>query len=232
MKKALALITGLMFSLGMSVAAEAYTITYNHDLAANGTDYISPYVNSPVPAPSVINLRYNDFDGTPTNVGSLSGNYALVTGLTVNHNAPPYGLSQKDQTQYLTVPNDIHTSPQSATLTFGQNYDYLGLWWGSFDAYNSLTFMNDGSDVLTLRGSQLPPPSLSNGDQTSQLSNQYVNFYGIDFDAIKFTSTQYAFEADNIAVGNVVPEPGTMMLLGFGMLGLAIYGKRRMNKEA
>ena len=29
-----------------------------------------------------------------------------------------------------------------------------------------------------------------------------------------------------------VPEPGTMMLLGIGMLGMAIYGKRRMNKEA
>ena len=33
-------------------------------------------------------------------------------------------------------------------------------------------------------------------------------------------------------VNNPVPEPGTMMLLGFGMLGLAVYGKRRMNKEA
>ncbi len=29
-----------------------------------------------------------------------------------------------------------------------------------------------------------------------------------------------------------VPEPGTMMLLGLGMAGLAVYGKRRMNKEA
>lgn len=29
-----------------------------------------------------------------------------------------------------------------------------------------------------------------------------------------------------------VPEPGTMMLLGLGMLGMAIYGKRRMNREA
>jgi hypothetical protein len=29
-----------------------------------------------------------------------------------------------------------------------------------------------------------------------------------------------------------VPEPGTMMLLGIGMFGLAVFGKRRMNKEA
>jgi hypothetical protein len=34
------------------------------------------------------------------------------------------------------------------------------------------------------------------------------------------------------SVAPAVPEPGTMVLLGFGMLGLAIYGKRRMNREA
>jgi hypothetical protein len=36
---------------------------------------------------------------------------------------------------------------------------------------------------------------------------------------------------DNVT-NNPVPEPGTMALLGFGMLGLAIFGKRRMNKVA
>jgi len=31
---------------------------------------------------------------------------------------------------------------------------------------------------------------------------------------------------------NPVPEPGTIILLGAGLLGLAIFGKRRMNKDA
>lgn len=43
------------------------------------------------------------------------------------------------------------------------------------------------------------------------------------FDSSKLTASGY----DNTAV----PEPGTMILLGAGLLGLAVYGKRRMNKE-
>jgi hypothetical protein len=45
----------------------------------------------------------------------------------------------------------------------------------------------------------------------------------------KFLSTT-SFDAS--LTGSPVPEPGTMMLLGIGMLGLAVYGKRRMNKDA
>ncbi|NVN89424.1 MAG: PEP-CTERM sorting domain-containing protein [Desulfuromonadales bacterium] len=56
-----------------------------------------------------------------------------------------------------------------------------------------------------------------------------------DFSSIRiYTPTgPYASNQEFIS-GDVapVPEPGTMALLGFGMFGLAIFGKRRMNKES
>ena len=35
-----------------------------------------------------------------------------------------------------------------------------------------------------------------------------------------------------LVTSNPVPEPSTIILLGTGMLFMAVYGKRRMNKEA
>jgi len=51
---------------------------------------------------------------------------------------------------------------------------------------------------------------------------------GLDTDSISDVSFQYgtALTEPNIP-HNPVPEPGTMVLLGAGFLGLAIYGKRR-----
>ena len=37
----------------------------------------------------------------------------------------------------------------------------------------------------------------------------------------------HCFYLDNVSV-EAVPEPGTILLLGFGLLGLAFYGRKRM----
>ncbi len=65
--------------------------------------------------------------------------------------------------------------------------------------------------------------------------------YSIKFDDLDITDNSHGSGYDLTATFRLdhegsaaapVPEPGTMMLLGLGMAGLAVYGKRRMNKEA
>jgi len=46
------------------------------------------------------------------------------------------------------------------------------------------------------------------------------------------TAADYSDWVIRLESAQPVPEPGTMMLLGLGMLGMAVYGKRRQNKEA
>lgn len=59
--------------------------------------------------------------------------------------------------------------------------------------------------------------------------------YDIDLGVRNATGGLLADSHIQVVVGDgaaPVPEPGTMMLLGLGMAGLAVFGKRRMNKEA
>jgi hypothetical protein len=103
--------------------------------------------------------------------------------------------------------------------------------WGSVDTFNTLEFLGAGDTVLaTVVGSQIFDPA--NGDQSNPNTNPLVTFtvqdsiYG-QVTALRFRSTQNAFEFDNLAVA--VPEPSTwaMMIGGFGLLGAAVRRSRR-----
>lgn len=48
-------------------------------------------------------------------------------------------------------------------------------------------------------------------------------------DHLKYVFAPFSHDAET---NPPVPEPGTLMLLGVGMFGLAIFGKRRMSKNA
>lgn len=208
MKKFIAILGACML-FGMSGVASAYTLSYG-GVQANGGF-----------SSALAGAQVDTFDGSAFSLTWGAGSGAITTGSVPSVAAAPYGPLGADQTRYAAV-----TGSQTFSLPGLSNY--LGLWWGSVDSYNSITFLKGGvATGDTVVGNQISSPA--DGNWTNSATNLYVNISGLSaFDGFTLTSGTPAFEVDNIAVAPV-PEPGTMMLLGAGFLGLAIYGKRRKN---
>lgn len=151
---------------------------------------------------------------------SCIGDFALVTGSESGKYAQPLGINS----QYLSVPNPSPTT-QSATFKLGTTADYFGLFWGSIDSYNFISFYLNNALVANYSGSDIVG-QFADGNQLSFNSNRYINFnFGnTAFDTVTLSSNGFAFESDNHAFKKLVSvnEPTTALLFAFGLVGLGL----------
>ena len=224
MKRLLILSSVFLFVFGIVGSASAVTmITWEYDISSDGT-LTTPYDWAIV----------ETFDGDSL-LWTWTGSGEIVQGAVSGKYAAPYNssvMSSADTTKYVTVPDPDGASSGSATVALGGTYNYFGIFWGSVDDYNTLSFYKDDGLVAEYTGTDITTPNAANGNQSAPSTNLYVNFFDLpDFDSFMMSSSQFAFEADNIAVGvNPVPEPATMLLFGSGLLGLAGFRKRFLKK--
>ena len=152
--------------------------------------------------------------------GALSGRYAAP--FLSGNNGYNFGsqMDGADTSTYLAT----GAAGSSVTLALVGPTRYMGLLWGSVDAYNTLTFFTDNGATQVGQFTGADVTAAANGNQGAA-GTFYVNINLSDsFTSVVATSSAYAFEFDNVAFSagpHRVPEPGTV---GVFLLGLLLVG--------
>jgi hypothetical protein len=172
-------------------------------------------------------LPFYQFNG-----GTLSGAGAIENTSLVGEYAQPAG----DASNYLTV--SYPAASGSVVLAFSSPQNYFGLYWGSIDPYNAITFLDENQSIATFSGSDVASLTglTANGDQQSPASNRYINFdFGAgSFDEVVLSTNGFGFEIDNIAFHDPpapIFEPGTLLLLGASLSGFVFVRRRSLRKD-
>ena len=130
---------------------------------------------------------------------SGSGNAGVVNGSGPNSLAPFVGPSpgQADTSDYLSV-----GAFGSETITFATEQNAFGLYWGSVDSYNTLSFYNGAVLVASYTGAEILP--MLAGNPGNFADNGYVEFANLgSFNEVVLGSGANAFEVTNISSGTI-----------------------------
>lgn len=249
--KRIALVLGIIASLGISQIANATTTTYA-DKELNFATWTATANNNvdPLGVPSITSTSVTMdeftllkivFNGT-----GITGHVNTVFSgdLFIDANADQtwdYVVRGLGKTLNAASPLSLDLFAFSTPLAIHAADTYVLSSYNPFDATNT----SDATNYHLRSGLPvgLLPAVVGRdiGDVKYSSNGTGISF---DFAAFNNNNSPLTFGADFIIGYAVtcandvvyqevpVPEPGTMMLLGLGMLGMAVYGKRRMNKEA
>jgi hypothetical protein len=116
---------------------------------------------------------------------SNSANAQFVTGSLSGQYAAPFG----DTSQYVTI--GTNPSPGSASLVMPVGtFNYIGLYWGSIDNYNSITIHDTSGIDTVINATNFPILKPANGDRGLG-GSAYVNIVdSFAITGVTFTSSQ------------------------------------------
>ena len=216
MKRAFTFVTAAVAGLLISSSANAAIVSVTSGGVA---DALSGQTSAFASAPGAVVYDMNSdpgFTGSPVSfvTGNLSGQYAT-----------PFG----DTTQFASV--GTISTPATSTLLLSGSNNYVGLYWGSIDGYNSLIVTDASGDhevSAATFGSILNP---AGGSQNAD-GSLYINIFSDSaITKLTFISTGKAFEFDNLTVA-AVPEASTWAMMILGFLGLGFLGYRKSMKPS
>jgi hypothetical protein len=234
-----------------AASADTFSLNYEAPGVQNTTATLSVMgVETFDSVPTGYNAPFTTDFGT---AGAITGTYSGPNGVQINA-ADQYG-GAGGAGHYAVA---FGSTPYSVSLTSNPSLDpegvnYFGYWLSALDRGNVVTFYRGGAQVGQLTPGQVSSTVSGNpayyGNPNANFLGQdsgepfvFVNFYDKTgtFNRVTFTEDPAVggYESDNHTVGfytaqGGVPEPAawTLMLVGFGALGLALRDRRRLFGE-